>query len=111
MLEDDDVEPAIQARRAHRKPIRVGTWSGQIARTARATATGKAGSRCASFESCDAEPGDQVILTTAQFDRICRSKGIKNLIYTGFATNMCILGSAGATQPMLGYGYRVFPHP
>ena len=60
------------------------------------------------IQSCDAEPGDQVILTSAQFDRICRSKGIKNLIYTGFATNMCILGSAGATQPMLGYGYKVF---
>ena len=60
------------------------------------------------IQSCDAEPGDQVILTSAQFDRICRSKGIKNLIYTGFATNMCILGSAAATQPMLGYGYKVF---
>src|SRR5688572_523937 len=36
--------------------------------------------------SCDAEPGDQVILTGRQFDRICRSKGIKNLVYTGFAT-------------------------
>src|SRR5919202_1144405 len=28
--------------------------------------------------SCDAAPGDQVILTAAQLDRICRSQGIKN---------------------------------
>jgi nicotinamidase-related amidase len=58
--------------------------------------------------SCDAAPGDQVILTAAQFDRICRSKGIKNLVYTGFATNMCILDSPAATRDMLGYGYRIF---
>jgi hypothetical protein len=58
--------------------------------------------------SCDAEPGDQVILTGRQFDRICRSKGIKNLVYTGFATNMCILASAAATEEMLSYGYRIF---
>lgn len=58
--------------------------------------------------SCEAEPGDQVILTSAQFDRICRSRGIKNLIYSGFATNMCILGSEGATRPMLAYGYKIF---
>lgn len=60
------------------------------------------------LSSCEAEPSDQVILTSAQFDRICRSRGIKNLIYTGFATNMCILGSEGATRPMLGYGYKIF---
>jgi nicotinamidase-related amidase len=58
--------------------------------------------------SCDAEPGDQVVLTGAQFDRILRRRGIKNLVYTGFATNMCILDSAAATREMLGYGYRIF---
>lgn len=60
------------------------------------------------MSSCDVEPGDQVIVTTRQFDRICRTKGIKNLIYTGFATNMCILSSPGATRDMLGHGYRIF---
>jgi nicotinamidase-related amidase len=58
--------------------------------------------------SCDAEPGDQVILTGRQLDRHCRLKGIKNLVYTGFATNMCILDSPAATREMLGYGYRIF---
>jgi len=60
------------------------------------------------LSNCDAEPDDQVILTGRQFDRICRSKGIKNLIYPGFATNMCILFAAAATQEMLGFGYRIF---
>ncbi|HEY8742916.1 MAG TPA: isochorismatase family protein [Chloroflexota bacterium] len=60
------------------------------------------------LSSCDAEPGDQVILTGAQFDRICRSRGIKNLVFSGFATNMCILDAAAATREMLGYGYRIF---
>ena len=58
--------------------------------------------------SCDAEPGDQVILTGRQFDAILRERGIKNLVYTGFATNMCILDSAAATKEMLSYGYRIF---
>ncbi|HEX2326347.1 MAG TPA: isochorismatase family protein [Chloroflexota bacterium] len=58
--------------------------------------------------SCEAEPGDQVILTGRQFDRILRRRGIKNLVYTGFATNMCILDSAAATKEMLGFGYRIF---
>ncbi len=57
---------------------------------------------------CDAAPGDQVILTGQQFDRILRKHGIKNLVYAGFATNMCILFSPAATQEMLGYGYRIF---
>jgi len=58
--------------------------------------------------SCDATPEDQVILTGRQFDRILRERGIKNLVYTGFATNMCILDSAAATKEMLSYGYRIF---
>jgi nicotinamidase-related amidase len=60
------------------------------------------------LSACDAEPGDQVIPTGAQFDRICRRQGIKNLVYSGFATNMCILDAAAAMREMLGYGYRVF---
>ncbi|HEX2185164.1 MAG TPA: isochorismatase family protein, partial [Chloroflexota bacterium] len=60
------------------------------------------------LSSCAPEPGDQVILTGRQLDRICRERGIKNLVYTGFATNMCILDSPAATREMLGYGYRIF---
>jgi len=60
------------------------------------------------LSSCDAEPGDQVILTGRQFDRILREQGIKNLVYTGFATNVCILDSPAATKEMLSLGYRIF---
>jgi len=60
------------------------------------------------LSSCDAAPGDQVFLTGRQFDRILRERGIKNMVYTGFATNMCILDSAAATKEMLSYGYRIF---
>ena len=58
--------------------------------------------------SCEPEAGDQVIVTGRQLDRICRRQGIKNLVYTGFATNMCIMHSAAATVEMLGYGYKIF---
>jgi nicotinamidase-related amidase len=107
MLEDEDVSPPSgPARPPEANP----GWN--VERADRSHGAGyrdwEGWQQMRIIESCDAEPGDQVILTSAQFDRICRSKGIKNLIYTGFATNMCILGSAGATQPMLGYGYKVF---
>ena len=58
--------------------------------------------------SCEPEADDQVIVTGRQLDRICRRQGIKNLVYTGFATNMCIMHSAAATAEMLGYGYKIF---
>jgi hypothetical protein len=58
--------------------------------------------------SCEAEPGDQVIVSGQQLHRICRERGIQNLVYTGFATNVCILDAPAATKEMLGYGYRVF---
>ena len=58
--------------------------------------------------SCEPEAGDQVIVTGRQLDRICRRRRIKNLVYTGFATNMCIMHSAAATVEMLGYGYKIF---
>ncbi len=58
--------------------------------------------------SCEPEAGDQVIVTGRQLDRICRRRGIKNLVYTGFATNMCIMHSAAATVEMLAYGYKIF---
>ncbi len=60
------------------------------------------------LSSCEPEPRDQVILTGGQLDRICRSRGIRNLVYAGFATNMCILDSPAATREMLGLGYRIF---
>jgi nicotinamidase-related amidase len=52
------------------------------------------------------QPDENVIVTGAQFDRILREKGILNLIYTGFATNLCILDSAAAMKEMASYGYR-----
>ena len=107
MLEDEDVNPPPgPARPPEANP----GWNLERAERSHGTGYGdwEGWQQMRIMESCDAEPGDQVILTSAQFDRICRSKGIKNLIYTGFAANMCILGSAGGTQPMLGYGYKVF---
>lgn len=51
-------------------------------------------------------PEKGVIVTGEQFDRILRERGIVNLIYTGFATNLCILDSPAAMREMQRYGYR-----
>lgn len=52
-------------------------------------------------------PGEPIVHQTAQFDRILRERGIVNLIYAGFAADMCILNAPGGMGPMFGLGYRV----
>lgn len=54
------------------------------------------------------EPGEPYVYQTGQFDRILRRRGIENLIYSGFATDMCLLRAAGGIEPMFGLGYRVY---
>jgi nicotinamidase-related amidase len=107
-LEPEDLEPPKPAR--PRPPEANPGWLKQRAERThgRGYAEWDGWQRMRMFSSCDAEPGDQVILTGRQFDRILRERGIKNLVYTGFATNMCILSSPAATQEMLGFGYRIF---
>jgi len=53
-------------------------------------------------------PGEPFVYETSQFDRALRFHGIENLIYSGFATDMCILRAPGGVEPMASYGYRIF---
>ena len=53
-------------------------------------------------------PGELFVYETTQFDRALRFHGIENLIYSGFATDMCILRAPGGVEPMAPYGYRIF---
>jgi NAD(P)-dependent dehydrogenase (short-subunit alcohol dehydrogenase family) len=52
-------------------------------------------------------PEEPVVHQTQQFDRMLRRQGIVNLIYAGFATDMCILNAPGGLGPMFALGYRV----
>lgn len=108
LLEPDDIEPPTGSR--PRPPEANPGWIKERAERTHGRGYNEwdGWRQLRMLSSCDAEPGDQVILTGRQFDRILRSKGIKNLVYTGFATNMCILSSAAAAQEMLGFGYRIF---
>ena len=45
---------------------------------------------------------------TKQFDRKLRRMGIENLIYTGFATDRCVLRAGGGAIHMADLGYRIF---
>jgi nicotinamidase-related amidase len=51
-------------------------------------------------------PGDTMMVTTGQFDDWLRERGITTLLYTGFATNLCILDSPAAMKAMRSLGYR-----
>jgi len=53
-------------------------------------------------------PGEPFVYMTGQFDRILRRRGIENLIYTGFAADMCVLNAPGGIVPMAERGYRVY---
>ncbi|MCC6446278.1 MAG: isochorismatase family protein [Armatimonadetes bacterium] len=49
-------------------------------------------------------PGKPLALQTSPFDRILRRRGIENLVYAGFAADMCILRAPGSTEPVAGSG-------
>ena len=49
---------------------------------------------------------EPMVYETAQFDRVLRRHGIENLIYSGFAADMCILRAPGGLEIMQPYGYR-----
>lgn len=53
-------------------------------------------------------PGEPYVYETSQFDRVLRRHGIENLVYSGFATDMCVLRAPGGIEPMAPYGYRLF---
>ncbi len=53
-------------------------------------------------------PGEPVVYQTGQMDRVLRRRGVENLIYSGFATDMCILRAPGGIEPMAGFSYRMF---
>ena len=51
--------------------------------------------------------GDEpLFFYTDTFDTYLKQHNIDTLIYTGFATDMCILGAEGGGRPMLACGYR-----
>ena len=51
--------------------------------------------------------GDEpLVFYSDVLDDHLRARGIDTLIYTGFATDMCVLGAEGGARPMLARGYR-----
>lgn len=53
-------------------------------------------------------PGEPFVHQTGQLDRALRRRGIENLIYAGFATDMCVLRAPGGIEPMAPREYRLF---
>ena len=54
------------------------------------------------------QPGEPFAMDSVQFHRVLHGRGIENLIYTGFAADMCILRSGGGIADMARhYSYRV----
>ncbi|MBE3119944.1 MAG: isochorismatase family protein [Candidatus Atribacteria bacterium] len=54
------------------------------------------------------QPGEIYAFQTGQFDRLLRRRGIENLIYTGFATDHCIMRAQGGAEAMSMRGYRIY---
>ena len=53
-------------------------------------------------------PGEPFVYQTGQLDRALRRRGIENLVYAGFATDMCVLRAPGGIEPMASREYRLF---
>lgn len=52
-------------------------------------------------------PGEPVVYATRQFDKVLRRREIVNLIYMGFAADMCLLYAEGGIISMFNLGYRI----
>jgi nicotinamidase-related amidase len=51
--------------------------------------------------------GDEpLVFYSTQLDEYLQQRGVTTIIYTGFATDMCILTSEGGGRPMVTAGYR-----
>ena len=51
--------------------------------------------------------GDEpLVFYTTQLDKYLQKRGVTTIIYTGFATDMCVLNSEGAGRMMVDAGYR-----
>jgi nicotinamidase-related amidase len=54
------------------------------------------------------QEGEPFACTTEELHEVLVERGIRNLIYTGFATDMCILRAPGGVEPMAARDYRMF---
>lgn len=54
------------------------------------------------------DPGEPFVCQTEKLDQVLRERGIVNIIYTGFATDICLLTTNGGVEAMAGLGYRLY---
>jgi nicotinamidase-related amidase len=54
------------------------------------------------------QDGEPFVCTTEELREVLVEKGIRNLIYSGFATDMCVLRAPGGVEPMAALNYRIF---
>ena len=52
--------------------------------------------------------GEPFVCTTEELHEVLQEGGIRNLVYSGFATDMCVLRAPGGVEPMAGHDYRIF---
>jgi nicotinamidase-related amidase len=52
--------------------------------------------------------GEPFLYTTEELDQVLTEKGVENLLYSGFATDMCILRAPGGIESMAPRGYKIF---
>jgi nicotinamidase-related amidase len=56
----------------------------------------------------DILPGEPYVYESERLGQIFRDRGIENIIYTGFATDVCVLNAGGGVEPMAAQSYRLF---
>jgi nicotinamidase-related amidase len=54
------------------------------------------------------QEGEPFACTTEELHKALVERGIRNLIYSGFATDMCVLRAPGGVEPMAARDYSMF---
>ena len=119
--EFDQYYPQVPSRRSpehdeHRKSLRRRTdrWavqrSGEMemidARSGGENAADSPTSRMKRAEVVSPIGDEPLVFYTTQLDDYLQDRGVTTIIYTGFATDMCIINSEGGGAPMVKAGYR-----
>jgi len=64
--------------------------------------------RMARSKICQPLAGEPYVYQTGQLIKALQENGIENIIYTGFATDMCVLRAGGGVEDTADNGFRVF---
>lgn len=104
--ESDEFARTLRRRSDRWNIQRAGEFERIEARSGSENAQGSPVHRMKRAEIVSPQGDEPIVFYTSKLDEYLQVRGVDTIIYTGFATDMCILTSEGGGRPMVTAGYR-----